>query len=93
MNRDNAIGFFGIGLLAGAITGGAIALLYAPQSGQATRKQIADKATELGDSFKEKRSEFMDTVREKSNEFVDSVKEAASEANRKGHAAAYAMKN
>jgi gas vesicle protein len=82
MNRDNAIGFFGIGLLAGAIIGGALALLYAPQSGSATRKQIMDKATEVEEALKEK-----------SGDLMDSVKHSVAEANRKGHAAAYAIKH
>lgn len=47
MNRDNLSGF-GIGLLAGALIGGAIALLYAPQSGKETRILIKDKAEEAG---------------------------------------------
>ena len=41
MNKDNAIGF-GIGLLAGVVIGGAIALLYAPKSGKETRQLIKD---------------------------------------------------
>jgi gas vesicle protein len=53
MNKDYAIGF-GIGLLAGAVIGGVIALLYAPQSGKETRQQIKEKATEVVDAVKEK---------------------------------------
>ena len=53
MNKDNAIGF-GIGLLAGAIIGGVIALLYAPKTGKETRQLIKDKATKVVDAVKEK---------------------------------------
>jgi gas vesicle protein len=79
MNRDNGIGF-GIGLLTGAVIGGVIALLYAPKSGQETRKVIKDIATEV-----------LDTAKEKTSEVVDTVKEEASEAGRKGKAAVKAI--
>ena len=81
MNKDNAIGF-GIGLLAGAVIGGVIALLYAPKSGKETRQLIKDRATEV-----------MGAVKEKSSEVMDTVKEAASEASRKGQAAVKAIKS
>jgi gas vesicle protein len=81
MNKDCAIGF-GIGLLAGAIIGGTIALLYAPRTGKETRQLIKDKATEV-----------IDTAREKTGEVIETVKDAASEANRKGHAAVQALKS
>ena len=72
----------GIGLLAGAVIGGVIALLFAPKTGKETRQLIKDKATEVVDTAKEKTSEVMDTV-----------KDAASEASRKGQAAIHALKN
>ncbi len=81
MNKDNAIGF-GIGLLAGAVIGGVIALLYAPKTGKETRQLIKDKATEV-----------VDAVKEKTSEVVDTVKEAASEASQKGQAAVKAIKS
>ena len=56
MNKDHAIGF-GIGLLAGAVIGGAIALLYAPMTGKETRQLVKDKATEAVDKVKEVASE------------------------------------
>ena len=56
MNRDHAIGF-GVGLLAGAVIGGVIALLYAPQSGTETRQLIKDKASDAVDAFKNAASE------------------------------------
>ena len=73
---------FGIGLLSGAIIGGAIALLYAPKSGKETRQLIKDKATDVAGTLKEKTSGVM-----------DAVKESASEASRKGQAAIKAVKS
>ncbi len=41
---------FGLGLALGLVTGSLIALIFAPQSGEDTRRQIANKATDLKDS-------------------------------------------
>jgi gas vesicle protein len=92
MNKDNAIGF-GIGLLAGAVIGGVIALLYAPKSGKETRQLIKDKATEVVDAVKEDATEVADILKEKTSGVIDTVKEAASEASRKGQAAGKALKS
>jgi len=81
MNKDNAIGF-GIGLLTGAVIGGAIALLYAPRSGKETRQIIKDKAMGV-----------VDAVKEKTGEVIDTVTESASEASRKGQAVVRAIKS
>ncbi len=81
MNKDHAIGF-GIGLLAGAVIGGVIALLYAPKTGTETRQMIKDKVTDV-----------VDAVKEKTSDVIDTVKETASEASRKGQAAVKAIKS
>jgi gas vesicle protein len=44
---------FGLGLLLGVLTGAVLALIFAPQSGQTTRRQIASKAGDLKDSAEE----------------------------------------
>jgi len=92
MNNDNVIGF-GIGLLTGAVIGGAIALLYAPQSGKKTRKLIKDKATEVVDEVKEEATEVVDEVKEKASGIMDKVKEVASKSNRNDKAAGKAIKS
>jgi gas vesicle protein len=81
MNKNCAIGF-GIGVLAGAVIGGSIALLYAPESGKETRKLIKDKAVDV-----------VDAARERTSDIIDSVKDVASEASRKGQAAVHALKS
>jgi len=53
MNKDNINGF-GIGLLAGLVIGGVIALLYAPNEGKKTRKIIRDKAGKFAGDFRAK---------------------------------------
>ena len=71
MNKDNAVGF-GIGLLTGAVIGGVLALLFAPQSGKETRQMIKNKATGMMDAIKGKAAE--------ANEVVDTVKDKTSRA-------------
>jgi gas vesicle protein len=73
MNKDHAIGF-GIGLLAGAVIGGVIALLYAPQSGKETRQQIKEKATEIAGAVKDKTTEVVDAIKEKTTGAVHALK-------------------
>ncbi|GEM_PF-890388 len=58
---------FGIGLIAGAVIGGVIALLYAPQPGKKTRKLIKDKTTECTKYM----SEVADTVNKETGGIVD----------------------
>jgi len=43
MNRDSSAGFFA-GLIIGAVIGAAVGLLYAPQSGDETRRLVKGKA-------------------------------------------------
>lgn len=73
MNKDHAIGF-GIGLLAGAVIGGVIALLYAPKTGKETRQLIKGKATEVVDAVKGKATEVVDAVKEKTTGAVHALK-------------------
>ena len=91
---------FGIGLVAGVIIGGVIALLYVPKSGKDTREMIKDKAmetrdraVEIADRVKGLAAATADSVRETASDTVDKVREAASEANRKGQAAIHALKS
>ena len=46
MNRDNLSNLF-IGVAIGLAIGGAIGILFAPQAGKETRKQIKEKVTDL----------------------------------------------
>ena len=76
MNNDHAVGF-SVGLLTGAVLGGVIALLFAPQSGKETRQMIKDKATGVVDAIKGKAAEaneVMDTIKEKTSRAVHELK-------------------
>jgi gas vesicle protein len=60
------LGSFITGLLAGAAIGGAIALLYAPKSGNETREQIKQKLADLEKEF--------ETLRGKAAQKSDHIK-------------------
>lgn len=61
-------------LLLGAVVGGALGILFAPDKGSETRKRIAGKTNDLTDSLQEKFKAFLEDAK---NEF-ESVKEKAS---------------
>ena len=64
MNREQW-GSFGLGVLVGAVVGGAIALLFAPKSGEETRTLIRDKSGEYYELVKTKIGEARHAVGEK----------------------------
>lgn len=73
-------------LIAGGIIGAGVALLFAPQSGKATRKDISRyarkakrKAEEVADDFSESISRMVDTVGEKTADILDRGKDVAHE--------------
>jgi len=45
---------FGLGVLAGAVVGGVVALLYAPKSGKDTRAFIGEKVSDIKHTVGEK---------------------------------------
>jgi gas vesicle protein len=64
---NNSSGNFALGLVLGAVIGVGIGLLYAPQTGTATRTMLKEKAAEFSD---------------RAEEFAEKVKEGASLAKR-----------
>jgi gas vesicle protein len=52
MTRESTSGFL-TGLMAGALVGAAIALLYAPQTGSETRQLVKEKAVKAAKKIKE----------------------------------------
>ena len=61
--------------LLGAATGAAIALLYAPQEGEATRRVIGEKANEYKDRATEMTSNWTQAAKEKVNMASDKVQD------------------
>ena len=53
-NNDSNFGSFLAGFIFGGLVGAATALILAPQSGRATRKQIADLGNEMRDESMER---------------------------------------
>lgn len=57
-------------LLVGAVVGGALGILFAPNKGSETRKKILAKGGDLSDSIKDKLNEFV----EKGKKEVENVR-------------------
>ncbi|MCE5313222.1 MAG: YtxH domain-containing protein [Nitrospiraceae bacterium] len=74
MDRDTSLKI-GVAFLAGGLIGAGIALLYAPQSGKKTRRDIQRTARKL----KNAGYEIVDETIEKVSEVVEDVKDRAEE--------------
>jgi gas vesicle protein len=53
MAQDSGVGDFLVGLILGGLVGAAVALLFAPQSGEQTQAMIREKGIELRDRVQE----------------------------------------
>jgi gas vesicle protein len=74
MSSDN-LGSNLVYFLLGAAAGAAIALLYAPQEGEATRRFLGEKANE----YKDKATEVTSNVAQKASELTSNVAQTAKE--------------
>jgi gas vesicle protein len=59
-----------VGFLVGAIVGGALGVLLAPDKGTETRRKILEKGNDIGDSL----SDFGGTIKDKFNQMVNGAK-------------------
>lgn len=66
-----------LSLLAGVATGALLGVLFAPEKGSTSRKNISKKSTDYANAVKEKFNEFVDSITEK---FEQATEEAAEEA-------------
>ena len=88
MNEDNNSTMVGaMMLVAGGIIGAAVALLFAPQSGKRTRKDIArlakrtkHRAEDAVDSFTDNLSDLVEMVGDKASDILDRGKDIAYDA-------------
>ncbi|NLM05531.1 MAG: YtxH domain-containing protein [Tissierellia bacterium] len=62
------------GLAIGALLGGISGILFAPKSGEETRKDISNKATEVGNNVKHKAHELKDQTVELQEKIKANVK-------------------
>ena len=61
MSRDNS-GSFLVAFVIGALTGAAVALLFAPATGEETREYLGQKAREGSNKLKEQRDSVLTAV-------------------------------
>jgi gas vesicle protein len=64
-----------LGLLAGVAAGALLGVLFAPEKGSVTRRNIAKKSEDYVDDLKMKFQDFLETVSDR----IERVKEGASE--------------
>lgn len=91
MSEKNDFGAFLIGFVVGGLTGAAVSLLFAPQSGEETRALIHDKAIEIRDQASETVEEARvqaekawAEAKKKSEEWSQLAKDKANELKEKG---------
>jgi gas vesicle protein len=76
-DRDE-FGAFLVGFLVGAVTGGVVALLFAPQSGEETRALIGERSIELRDKAVETSKQAYSQASKYAEDTVESAKKAVS---------------
>jgi gas vesicle protein len=94
MSDSNDFGAFLIGFIVGGLTGAAVSLLFAPQSGEETRTLIHDKAIELRDraaetveEARQHAEEALEDAKQKTEEWTKLAKQQADELLHKGEQA------
>ena len=83
-NRSNGVLEFAAGLFIGGLVGAALGLLLAPQPGEQTRSQLAERGIELRSELQKRASE----LQEKMPEIVEEQRARLQEAVEKGKEAA-----
>lgn len=78
-----------LGTVAGLAIGGILGILFAPEKGSVTRRQIREKGNDYVDELKSKYSDFADSISEK----LQSAKEFAQEISENGIAEFEELKN
>jgi gas vesicle protein len=67
-----------LGMLAGLAAGAVLGILFAPEKGSKTRRQILDKGEDYADDVKAKMDNFLDMITEKFERTKGNVEEMAS---------------
>lgn len=83
-NKDNKMAAAALMLVAGGIIGAGIALLYAPQSGERTRRdltrsarKVKTRADEVVDDLTVNITDLVDTIGDKTDDLLERGKEVA----------------
>jgi gas vesicle protein len=86
-NRDNKIAAAALLLFAGGIIGAGLALLYAPQTGERTRrdlsrcaKRVKTRADDAVEDLADNISDLVETIGDKTDDLMESGKEVAGSA-------------
>jgi gas vesicle protein len=97
--RDEFSAFL-IGFIVGGLTGAAVSLLLAPQSGEETREYLRERAIELRERAAETAhttadqfGETADQVRNRAGEIVDKARNSAQELQHRGQVMLEEQKN
>ena len=72
-----------LGILAGAVAGAALGVLFAPDKGSETRRKISEESNDLADNLKGRLNTLVDGVKEK----FSTVKSDAEDVAEKGYSA------
>jgi gas vesicle protein len=78
--NDNDLGAFLAGFVIGGLVGAATALILAPQSGEETRTQIADKSRELRETSEERMQQYRQAADDFSQEYRGKAEQAIADA-------------
>lgn len=78
-----------LGVLAGIAAGAVLGILFAPDKGSVTRKQIVDKGEDYADTLKHKYNELIDSISKQYGTTKEEVEELVS----KGKSKLNEMKN
>lgn len=88
-DEDNSVGLSCISFLVGGVIGASIALLYAPQSGDFTRREMREKAERtiikahrIEDDFKCSLSTLIGNIKLKVNQLIEEGKDLAEDKKR-----------
>ena len=88
-DEDNTVGLSCISFLVGGVLGASIALLYAPQSGDLTRREMREKAERtiikahrLEEDFKYSLSTLIGNIKLKVNQLIEEGKDLAEDKKR-----------
>lgn len=84
-DNGSNFGSFLAGVLAGALIGGVTALILAPQSGEATRRQLTDMGTGARDASQERIEQMREAADAYSREYREKASAAVSDARSRAH--------
>jgi gas vesicle protein len=74
MDKSNDSRNLGLGILIGTVIGGALGILFAPQSGEKNRKQLTDKVKEVADRVQSESAKLYKSAKDEINRKLTDTK-------------------